>query len=89
MTEEQMRAFIMEETPFSELEKGAGIYESRRIGEMSIGVSFEDLDDVKDAYVFNLFVNGEYINICGNGSKENLLPNDVLTGLVKTWNSYR
>ena len=96
MTTESMKQVIMENVPFSELSKNKGIYEFFEPGDnnpgfkpknMSLGISYEDADDEKDVYVYNIFIGEEYINISGRGSKENPLPDDVLSELVETWNS--
>lgn len=65
-----MRRVFEENLPFLELEKNSGIYELYVDGRISIGVSYEDIEKfegewLKDVYVFNLFVDGEYVNIEG------------------------
>lgn len=91
MTAEKMKQIIMEEVPFSTLLKNQGIYEFYEQGDNSLGISYEDIcyedvDEEKDVYIYNIFVGKEYINICGHGTKENPLPDDVLKELVKNWN---
>lgn len=88
MTIEKMRKIIMESVPFSQLEKNRGIYEfyNDNESEKSLGISYEDIDDKKDVYIYNIFIGSEYINISGEGTKKNPLPNDILEQLVKEWN---
>lgn len=84
-----MRKRIMNEVPFSELEKNSGIFEfCEDSGKRSLGVSYEDSEDNKEVYIFNIFVGEEYINISGAGTKENPLPEDVLYELSIQWNKY-
>lgn len=88
MTIEKMRKIIMESVSFSQLEKNKGIYEfyNDNESEKSLGISYEDIDDKRDVYIYNIFIDSEYINISGEGTKENPLPNDILEQLVKEWN---
>lgn len=88
MTIEKMRKIIMENVSFSQLEKNKGIYEfyNDNESEKSLGISYEDIDDKRDVYIYNIFIDSEYINISGEGTKENPLPNDILEQLVKEWN---
>lgn len=62
-----------------------GIYEFYKDGNMSIGVSYEHLGDNYVGYIFNLFLNGEYINI------PNTFTNiyDAVDVLVDEWNHYQ
>lgn len=89
MTIEEMRKIIMGNVPFSQLEKNRGIYEfyNDNESEKSLGISYEDIDDKKDVYIYNIFIGSEYVNISGEGTKENPLPNDILEQLVKEWNT--
>ena len=74
MTKENLRTFIFQEIDFDKIKKNVGIYETSTIGNVSIGVSFEDDDDGNERYIYNLFVgideknniSGEYINIFKN-----------------------
>lgn len=87
MTVEKMKQIIIDSVPFTQLEKNKGIYEFHIEGGISLGESYEDIDDKKDIYIYNIFIGSEYINICGEGTKEEPLPNNVLSELVKEWNS--
>ena len=92
MTFEKMEEIIKNEIPFSLLEKNKGIVEFYEDENISIGLSFEDLDEEqKDVYIFNLFYGDEYINICGeyklvNGKFIDLCTN-LIEELVETWNT--
>lgn len=89
MSIEEMKEIIMNEVPFSELQKDKGIYEFHENGEKSLGISYEsgiDFDERTDVYVYNVFIGEEYINVSGYGTKENRLPEEVLNELVKEWN---
>lgn len=71
--------------------KNKGIYEFFPYGlltKKSIGISYEDIDDEKDVYIYNIFVGDEYINISNRGTKDNPLPTEVLEELIEVWNSF-
>lgn len=95
ITSEKMKEIITTEVPFSELQKNKGIFEfhsemdkSQRY-EKSLGISFEDIDDETDLYIYNIFLGDDiYININNRGTKENPIPNEVLEELVKEWNKH-
>ena len=57
ITEKEMEAILQNEIPL-DLEVDSGILEFHKCGNVSLGVSYEHV-----GYIFNLFVNGEYINI--------------------------
>lgn len=81
MTIEKMKNIISKEIPFSELIKNGGIYEFYQEGHIGIGISYEDDENKKDIYIFNLFYNDEYINISGTG-----INDGVIKELVENWN---
>lgn len=62
-----------------------GIYEFYEDGNMSIGVSYEHLGDNYVGYIFNLFLNGEYINIPNTFTS----VYDAIDVLVNEWNHYQ
>lgn len=96
MTLEKIKNAILKEVSFSKLEKNKGIYEFFKHGDnsksfnpenLSLGISYEDIDNEKDIYIYNIFAGEEYININAKGTKENPIPNEVLKELTETWNS--
>lgn len=91
MTIEKMRGIIETEVKFDELKKNAGITIFYSEGNIDLGVSYEDGEcgekDV-DRYIYNLFVDDEYINIPGCGTKECYINEDVLHELIEAWNSF-
>jgi len=87
MTKQEIVNIIKTELPFAECKKNEGIYESSSIGDISIGISFEDSDEGKEVYIYNLFVDeDEYINISGVGTKETPLPDSIVDELTTAWN---
>lgn len=88
MTIEEMKQFIKKNINFNELKKNKGIYEFIIENNKSIGISYEDIDDKKDVFIYNLFVNNEYVNINGEGTKENPLPDNILKELTQEFNKY-
>ena len=64
ITEKEMETILQNEIPL-DLEVDSGIFEFHECGNVSIGVSYEHigLGTHYAGYIFNLFVNGEYINI--------------------------
>lgn len=53
------------------LKKNNGINEFYSEDNLSIGISFEDVDEYENVYIFNLFCKDEYINIEGVYQKQN------------------
>ena len=43
---------------------------------------------VSDVYIYNIFLNGEYVNINAHGTADNPVNNAVLTELVTKWNNF-
>lgn len=89
MTTEKIKSIIETEVPFDKLEKDQGIYEFHDDGNFSIGVSYESEGphgENMERYIYNLFFQGKYINISGYGTKEELIPEDVLHEMVEKWN---
>lgn len=67
LTEKEMETILHEEIPLDIIQVDNGIFEFHECENMSIGVSYEyvGLGTPYAGYIFNLFVNGEYINIPG------------------------
>lgn len=82
MTYCRMKRIIEMEIEFYKLEKNSGIYEFYTEGSITAGISFEDDEEGKDTYIFNLFWNNdEYINIDSTGNNQ-----ETINELVKVWN---
>lgn len=84
MTKEKMREIIAL-TPYSELEKNQGICEFFFDGNMSIGVSYEDDEERGgERYIYNIFIDGEYVNIEYDAD-----ISLIIEDLVTTWNNLK
>lgn len=82
MTPKKLKKIIKTEVPFHELVKNSGIYEFHESGDLSIGVSYEEDEDGKERYIFNLFrQKNEYINISNIG-----FYHETISELVEAWN---
>lgn len=81
MTEREMKQILDTEVPFGDLVKNSGIYEFYEHGDLSIGISYEADENGKDIYIFNLFCEGDYVNICSTGNNE-----ETISELTATWN---
>ena len=88
ITPNEMKQIILKNVPFTKLKKNNGIFEFHQQNDKSLGISYEDIDDETDVYIYNIFIDSEYINICHKGTQNNPLPNDVLNELVEEWNKY-
>lgn len=88
MTKDEMKQIIMEAVPFSKLKKNSGIYEFNMVGDKSLGISYEDLEDLEAAYVYNIFLGDQYANVSTRGTVDNPTPDELLEELVKEWNLY-
>jgi hypothetical protein len=82
-TSSQILDFINTKIPFNKLKKNEGIFETNVIensdnSDISIGVSYEDNDNGEEVYIYNVFVEDEYINISSTGNKENKTPISVI-----------
>lgn len=86
---EYIENFIKSEIDLNNLYKNKCIYETNKIKNtnISIGVSFESDECNNEYYIYNLFVNEEYININNKGYIENKLPNSVLEELEHNINN--
>ena len=83
MTMEEMEQIFMIEIHLEGLEINSGIWEFHEEGNKSIGVSYENIEG-NLVYIFNLFVDGEYVNVCGEYDS----IYDAVEEVVKAWNKY-
>lgn len=99
LTPELVRRIVEENVPLQELEKNSGIFEFYEDGRLSIGVSYEDIEKhegewLRDVYVFNVFVDGEYLNVegeydrkpNGNWVDASGLERDGFQAVADVWN---
>lgn len=82
MNKTLLENLLKNEIPLDKLVLNAGIYEFYQDGERSLGVSYECNDDGDNVYIFNVFLNGEYVNV--DGEYANIC--DCIPELLKTWN---
>lgn len=88
MIKEMIRSFINENVTFNSLTLGQGIFEYDINDRISIGISFESLDEYPyKRYIYNLFFDGEYVNLNGCGTLKNPLPEGILEELERTYNT--
>ena len=87
LTGKEMEQILQNEIPLESLEIDSGIYEFHGDGGCSIGVSYEHIElgthDV--GYIFNLFVDDEYINI--SGEFKSIF--DATKILTEEWNKWQ
>lgn len=83
MTTKEMKNIFAMEIPLESIEVDSGIYEFYEEKDKSIGISYENIED-RYVYIFNLFINGEYINIDG----EYKCIYDAIENITKIWNKY-
>jgi hypothetical protein len=81
-----MTKIIKNEVNFAKLRKNMGIFEFHIQGHKSLGISYECLNEESEAYVYNIFVNSEYINISGYGTKNDPFPIKTMSELACVWN---
>ena len=84
MTIKEMEDIFTMEIPLEGLAVNAGIWEFHVENNKSIGISYEDIDG-KLVYIFNIFVNDEYINI--NGEYESIY--DAVEAVTNEWNKLK
>ena len=88
MTKEMIRSFINENVTFNSLTLGQGIFEYDINDRISIGISFESLDEYPyKRYIYNMFFDGEYVNLNGFGTLKDPLPEEILEELERTYNT--
>lgn len=88
MTKEMLRQFIDKNVTFGSLTLGQGIFEYDITDRISIGISFESLDEYPyKRYIYNLFFDGEHVNINGCGTLKDSLPEEILEELERTYNT--
>ena len=88
MTKDEMKQIVMETVPFSKLKRSEGIYEFNMVGDKSLGISYEDLEDLEAAYVCNIFLGDQYVNVSTRGTVDNPTPDELLEELANKWNLY-
>lgn len=84
MTIKEMENIFTTEIPFERLAVDSGICEFYVKDNKSIGISYENIDG-KLVYIFNLFVDGEYINI--GGEYENIY--DAIETVKNEWDKWQ
>ena len=88
MTKEAIRRFVNENVTYESLILDQGISEYEMANRISIGVSFETFEEYPyKRYIYNLFYDGEYININEFGTLEEPLSEEVLEELERTYNT--
>ena len=81
MTIKEMKNIFIMEIPLEGIEVDSGIYEFYEEKNKSIGISYENIEG-RYVYIFNLFINGEYINI--DGEYKSIY--DAIENVTKIWN---
>lgn len=84
MTIKEMENIFTTEIPSERLVVDYGICEFYVKDNKSIGISYENIDG-KLVYIFNLFVDGEYINI--GGEYENIY--DAIETVKNEWDKWQ
>lgn len=85
MTFKEMEDIFAMEIPLEGLALDSGIYEFHEENGKSIGVSYEHSEDSgKLVYIFNIFLDDEYVNI--TGEFESIY--DAVEIVTDEWNNY-
>lgn len=84
MTIKEMEHIFTTEIPLEGLAVDSGIWEFHVENNKSIGISYEDIDG-KLVYIFNIFVDDEYINISG----EYKSIYDAVEIVTNEWNKWQ
>ena len=84
MTVKEMENIFTLEIPLKSIVIDSGIYEFYEEKNKSIGISYENIEKIP-VYIFNLFINEEYINI--EGEYESIY--DAIENVTKAWNSWQ
>lgn len=79
----EMESIFATEIPFERLVVDSGICEFYAKDNKSIGISYENIDG-KLVYIFNLFIDDEYINI--GGEYESIY--DAVEIVTNEWNEW-
>lgn len=83
MTVKEMENIFTMEIPLEGLAVDSGIWEFHVENNKSIGISYEDIDG-KLVYIFNIFIDDEYINI--GGEYESIY--DAVEIVTNEWNKW-
>lgn len=83
MTVKEMENIFTMEIPLEGLMVDSGIWEFHIENNKSIGISYEDIDG-KLVYIFNIFIDDEYINI--GGEYESIY--DAVEIVTNEWNKW-
>lgn len=87
---DRLKKFIRTEIDRSSMVLDEGIHETGALYPgITFGCSYESDDEGKPVYIYNLFVDGEYVNVCGCGTPVVPLPDDVLKELVDLTDRFR
>lgn len=84
MTVKEMEYIFATEIPLERLVVNYGIYEFHLEGDKSIGISYENIEG-NFVYIFNIFLDDEYINICG----EFECIYDAVETVTEEWNKWQ
>lgn len=84
MNIKEMETIFSMEIPLEGLVVDSGIWEFHMENNKSIGISYEDIDG-ELVYIFNIFVNDEYINI--DGEYESIY--DAVEIVTNEWNKWQ
>lgn len=84
MTFKKMEDIFTMEIPLEGLAVDSGIYEFHVENNKSIGISYECIED-RLVYIFNIFLDGEYINIYGE--YESIY--DAVEIVTNEWNKWQ
>ena len=89
ITKPQLRHVIEKFLAKTDILNNSGIHEFFESSHhMSLGVSLEDTDTASDVYIYNIFLNGEYVNINAHGTVSEPVNSAVLTEIVTKWNNF-
>ena len=84
MTVKEMENVFTMEIPLEGLVADSGIYEFHIENNKSIGISYEYLNG-KFVYIFNIFIDDQYINI--SGEFESIY--DAVKSVTDEWNKWK
>ena len=75
---------LVSKLDIKEENKDKGIDEFYVYEGQSIGISYES----ENTLIYNIFLGEEYVNISGNGTLQERLPDELARELVDTWNKF-